>query len=429
MRIVTTHTNTDFDALASMVAATFLYPGTIGILPSQIRSNVKAFLSLHQDLFHIVPRKGFDLEGVKELVVVDANNWGRLERMTELKDRDGVKIHVWDHHMQGANIETERMRRHELGANVTQMVEEMKARDCAFSPMHATLFLLGIYDDTGRLSYPSATPRDAAMTGFLLENGADLNVATAYLSSSFDNGQTDILTSMLARDEVVSVSGFDVAVCLVDQECGSAMLAPVVTKYKEIKGVDGVFGVFRLDDQSCIVIARSGHRDLDVGSVIRILGGGGHPAAGSAMVKSGDVDALYAQVCDLVREMDKPQVTVAKIMSGAGNWLTPSMKLEEARMVLDQEPLHAALVVENGACLGLLGPVEMSKVKRPSQCASPVKAFMRRNIQTIGPDQGIQEALRLFSNTGVPMLPVVREGKVVGKVTRTDLMLQMYDLG
>jgi CBS domain-containing protein len=71
----------------------------------------------------------------------------------------------------------------------------------------------------------------------------------------------------------------------------------------------------------------------------------------------------------------------------------------------------------------------MSKVKRPSQFTSPVKAFMRRNIHTIAPDQGIQEALRLLYNTGVPMLPVVSEGKLVGKVTRTDLMLQMYDLG
>jgi len=429
MHIATTHTNTDFDALASLVAATFLYPGALGILPSQIRPNVKAFLSLHQDLFHIVPRKGFDLNGVEQLVVVDANNWGRLERMNELKDRDDVEVHVWDHHMKGENIEAVSMRQYELGANVTQMVEEMQKRDCAFSPMHATLFLLGIYDDTGNLSYPSATPRDAAMTGFLLENGADLNVASAYLSSSFDDGQTDILTRMLARDEVFSISGFKVAVCSVDLECGSAMLAPVVTKYKEIKGVDGVFGVFQLDSHTSIVIARGGHRDLDVGQVIRALGGGGHPAAGSAMVKSGDVGELYQRVCDLVREMDKPQVTVEKIMSGSGMCLSPAMKLEDARHVLDQEQLHAALVVDEGACLGLLSAVEMSKVKRPSQFTSPVKAFMRRNVQTIGPDQGIQEALRLLSDSGVPLLPVLQDGKLVGKVTRTDLMLQMYDLG
>lgn len=429
MRIATTHTNTDFDALASLVAATFLYPGTLAVLPSQIRPNVKAFLSLHQDLFHIVPRKGFELNAVEQLVVVDANNWGRLERMKELKDRDGVDIHIWDHHMKGENIEASFMQIQELGANVTQMLETMKARDCAFSPMHATLFLLGIYDDTGNLTYPSVTPRDAVITGFLLENGADLNVASAYLSSSFDDGQTDILTQMLAEDEVFSVGGFQMAVCSVDFECGSTMLAPVVTKYKEIKGVDAVFGVFQLDSHSSIVIARSGHRDLDVGQVIRALGGGGHPAAGSAMIKSEDVGELYVRVCGLVREMDRPQMTVGKIMSGKGTCLTPDMKLKEASPVLDKERLHAALVVDKGKCLGILSAVEMSKLKRPSQYASPVKAFMRRNLPTIGPDQGIKEALGILSDTGVPMLPVVKGDQLLGKVTRTDLMLQIYDLG
>jgi len=429
MRIATTHTNTDFDALASLVAATFLYPGTLAILPSQIRPNVKAFLSLHQDLFHIVPRKGFELDAVDQLVVVDANNWGRLERMNELKDQDGVDVHIWDHHMKGGNIQASFKQIQELGANVTQMVETMKARDCAFSPMHATLFLLGIYDDTANLTYPSVTPRDAAITGFLLENGADLNVASAYLSSSFDEGQTDILTQMLAQDEVFSVGGFQMAVCSVGFECGSTMLAPVVTKYKEIKGVDGVFGVFQLDSHSSIVIARSGHRDLDVGQVILSLGGGGHPAAGSAMIKSGDVGELYARVCGLVREMDRPQMTVEKIMSDKGTCLAPDMKLKNASTVLDKERLHAVLVVDKGKCLGILSAVEMSKVKRPSQYASPVKAFMRRNLPTIGPDQGIKEALGMLSDTGVPMLPVVRDGQLLGKVTRTDLMLQIYDLG
>ena len=429
MRIATTHTNTDFDALASLVAATFLYPGILAVLPSQIRPNVKAFLSLHQDLFHIVPRKGFDLNAVDQLVVVDANNWGRLERMDELKDRDGVDIQVWDHHMKGENIEAGFMQIQELGANVTQMVETMKARDCAFSPMHATLFLLGIYDDTGNLTYPSVTPRDAVITGFLLENGADLNVASAYLSSSFDDGQTDILTRMLAKDEVFSVGGYQMAVCCVDVECGSTMLAPVVTKYKEIKGVDGVFGVFQLDSHSSIVIARSGHRDLDVGQVIRALGGGGHPAAGSAMIKSGDVGELYARVCALVRKMDRPQMTVEKIMSGKGTCLPPDMKLEAASTVLEKERLHAALVVDNGKCLGILSAVEMSKVKRPSQYASPVKAFMRKNLPTIGPDQGVKEALEILFDTDVPMLPVLKEDQLLGKVTRADLMLQIYDLG
>jgi len=50
MQIVTTHKNTDFDALASVIAATLIYPGTVPILPRSLNPNVKAFLSIHKDL-------------------------------------------------------------------------------------------------------------------------------------------------------------------------------------------------------------------------------------------------------------------------------------------------------------------------------------------------------------------------------------------
>jgi len=72
MRIVTSHTNTDFDALASMVACTCLYPGTIAILPSHIMPGVKAFLAIHKDLLRIRSRKDLDLDLVESMTILVA---------------------------------------------------------------------------------------------------------------------------------------------------------------------------------------------------------------------------------------------------------------------------------------------------------------------------------------------------------------------
>ena len=74
MQIITTHTNTDFDGLASMVACTFLYPGAVGYIPSHMSPEVKSFLAIHQDMLHIRPRKELDVEQVDSLVIVDTNN-------------------------------------------------------------------------------------------------------------------------------------------------------------------------------------------------------------------------------------------------------------------------------------------------------------------------------------------------------------------
>ena len=40
MLIATTHKNTDFDALASVIGATLLYPGCIGVVPKMTNKDV-----------------------------------------------------------------------------------------------------------------------------------------------------------------------------------------------------------------------------------------------------------------------------------------------------------------------------------------------------------------------------------------------------
>ena len=100
MQIVTTHKNADFDAFASVIAATLLFPNAIAVLPKTLNPNVKAFLSIHKELFLTRTPAEVDLKAVNRLVVVDANSWSRLDRMEALKDRKGLEILVWDHHLE-----------------------------------------------------------------------------------------------------------------------------------------------------------------------------------------------------------------------------------------------------------------------------------------------------------------------------------------
>jgi len=81
MIIITTHKGTDFDALASLVAASLLYPGSKPVLPTSINENLKAFLSIHKDLFDLYSPKDIIVEDVKTLVVVDTHSWNRIEGM------------------------------------------------------------------------------------------------------------------------------------------------------------------------------------------------------------------------------------------------------------------------------------------------------------------------------------------------------------
>jgi CBS domain-containing protein len=51
---------------------------------------------------------------------------------------------------------------------------------------------------------------------------------------------------------------------------------------------------------------------------------------------------------------------------------------------------------------------------------------MRRDIPVVKPEQGVQEVLSLFSDMEVAILPVLEKEILIGVLTRSDLLLQLY---
>lgn len=428
MRIVTTHTNTDFDALASMVACTCLYPGTIAILPSHVMPCVKAFLSIHRDLLRIKPRKQLDLDGVDSLIVVDANNWKRLDRMEELTRKDDLEIIAWDHHMEGVTIQSGVTYREEVGAAVTLLLEEMERQDTPFTPMQATLFLLGIYHDTGCLSFSSSTPRDVRMVAFLLENGADLNVVAAYLSDTIDDPHSEVFSNMLTAARTVEMDGLKVGICAQPVKSGLTMLASLVSKYKEFKGLDAAFGIFVTDHNKVMVIARGNPRGVDVGAVVRELGGGGHPAAGSAVVKGTTLEAVVERVEALIREVSQKDVPVQDLMSNPERFMVdPSLTMAEAWQVMEDERLNGLLVCDGMRFLGAVSSETFAKAEKSFRMDTSVKGFMNARVSTAASKDSARKAVELMNSSEDGILPVVEDGLLIGVLTRGNLVFHIYE--
>ena len=429
MQIITTHTNMDFDALASVVACTFLYPEARGILPSHMAPEVKAFLSVHQDLFKVLPRKGFDERPVESLIVVDANTWHRLDRMDYLSRKKPLHIICWDHHMQGSTIIADEEHREEVGATITLLLEEMQRRDTAFSPMHATLFLLGIYDDTGCLCFSSATARDAHMVGYLLENGADLNIVSAYLNNTVDEAHAEVFSSMLSSAQTFDLEGLKVGLCLQPVKSGLTMLANLVSRYKEFKGLDVALGVFPTDLGKCMVIGRSSPRGIDIGYVMRKIGGGGHAGAGSAVIKDAVPEELAATIMDHVRNAVQKGESVGDIMSRPEAFTaTSDMTMAQARKILSQRQINALMICEKGRFLGTLSALDVAKAERSHRLETSVKGYMKRNIPKLSPQQNARQALELMNQSSDGVLPVVDADRLVGVMTRGNLILEIYDI-
>ena len=82
MIIATTHKGTDFDGLASVIAATILYPGCVGVVPKMSNRNVDQFLSTHKTAFNLILPGEVKFDSVTKLVVAVPR--GDIAELTDL---------------------------------------------------------------------------------------------------------------------------------------------------------------------------------------------------------------------------------------------------------------------------------------------------------------------------------------------------------
>jgi len=428
MKIITTHRNADFDALASVMAVRILCPEAIPVLPKQVNPNVKAFLSIHKDVFETYTFDQVDLELVKKLVVVDTNKWERLEGMAGLRERNDLDIQLWDHHAIRGNISTPSMISEVIGATITLLLRRIKDEGKILTPIQATLFLLGIYEDTGNLTFPSTTAEDAYAAAYLLERKADLTIATTFLRPAYGEKQKEILFSMLQDAERLRVKGHTISVSHVEIGGHVDSLAVVMRMYREILNVDAAVGLFiNKSRKTCMVIGRSHADEIDISLVMRGLGGGGHPGAGSAMLKDCQPDDVREKILTLIQGEQPASVQISDIMSFPVITVRSDDTMEDVAFLLRKKGCTGVPVLENDELVGIISRRDFRKIKKVGQMKSPVKAYMSRKIVTIEPGLSPKQAANQMVRHDVGRLPVVENGRVIGIVTRSDSMLYFYD--
>lgn len=429
MQIVTTHKNTDFDGFASVIAATLLFPEAMAVLPKNLNPNVKAFLSIHKELFLTHTAADVDLKAVDRLIVVDVNSWSRLDRMEPLENRNGIEILLWDHHIEQGSIQASSSCIEPVGATTTLLVRELKKKRKRLTPMQATLLLAGIYEDTGNLTFPSTTAEDAHAAGWLLERKADLIILSTFLKPAYSEKHKAILFKMLQNAERSKIKGHRISINKISIAGHVDSLAVVVRMAMEILNVDAAFGIFSEPGQGrCMVIGRGQTDGLDVGAIMRSMGGGGHPRAGSAQLKAVHPDAVEQWIRELIQGNQQSSVQISDLMSFPVSTVASQTTMEEVAMMLRHKGITGIPVVDDGRIVGMISRRDFRRVRKDSQLKSPVKAFMSKEVLTIAPGNSPMRAAAIMVKHDVGRLPVVENGRVIGILTRSDVMRFFYDL-
>lgn len=423
MQLILTHEQADFDALASLFGASLLDERAIPVLPRRINRNVRSFITLYGAEFSFMDPRDLPPGKVEHVTLVDTQSLVTLKGM-------GAKttVRVVDHHPLRSGLPDDwQVTIEEIGATTTMLVEAMQVGNGHLTSVQATLLLLGIYEDTGSLTYSRTTPRDVRASAWLLEQGASLKIAADFLNPPLSSGQRKLYEELLDNSQTHHINGHRVVIACGDASQMDEEISTLAHKLRDLLDPDALFVVVSTQE-GVRIVARSSSDAIDVSGVMAEFGGGGHDRAAAALIRDGEGDQVEAlkEACEKLLKVlhahVQPSVTVAQIMSRGPQLLEPETPVKQIAQMMQRTGFEGYPVVEAGRVVGLLTrrAVDRALTHKLNLTAA---SLMEAGEVTVSPEDSLQFLQTRMTDSGWGQIPVVDDGgSVIGIVTRTDLL-------
>ncbi len=181
------------------------------------------------------------------------------------------------------------------GSLVTLLVRIIAEREIAVTPFEATVFALGIHEDTGSLTFSTTTTRDAEALAFCMRAGADTQLLEKWLANALTPAQRRTLAGALQSAVELPIADASVLLSALHEDLYVEGVSVVAHRVMDLTGCDAYFLLVEMEAR-VFVTARSRGGRVDVAEALRAIGGGGHTAAASAVVKDRSLDEVAAAV-------------------------------------------------------------------------------------------------------------------------------------
>jgi tRNA nucleotidyltransferase (CCA-adding enzyme) len=419
MNLILTHEQADFDAIASLLAARLLDPESLAVLPRRINRNVRAFLTLYGEKLPFVEFSDLTRKRVERMTLVDTQSPVSVKGSGE-----HTRIHVVDHHPPDPGLDPSWTTHvEELGATTTLLVEAIQESGMELDIVLATLLLMGIYEDTGSLSYPSTTPRDIRASAWLLDCGANLSIAANFLDHPLSEDQRKLYDQLIEDAKTYTYHGLSV---IIASGTAAGMVEEISTlahKLRDLFDPDGLFVLVALNG-GVQLVARSRVDSIDVGMVAEKFGGGGHSRAAAALIREQSIEQVELSLLNHLDQVIQPVKNVGEIMSRGPQVLHPGEKISKAADRMQRFGHEGYPVVEGGRVVGLLTRRAVDRAMTHGMQEQRVSSIMEAGDLVVHPLDSVQHLQRVMIEYGWGQVPVVDPAtdEIVGIVTRTDII-------
>ncbi len=421
MELILTHENADFDALASQLAAHKLMPGASPVLPNRLNRNVRHFMALYRDELPFCEMKDLPREPVTRVIVVDTQSIQTVRGMS-----DSTAVIVIDHHSRRDWLDPSwQVTLESIGATTTLLTEQLREQAVMLTPIEATLLLLGIYEDTGALTYDATTPRDAYAAAWLLESGALLDIVSDFLHYPLAEDQRRLYDRLLENARSYTIEGYPVVIASASAHDVVEEVATLAHKLRDLLDPAALFLLVDLG-QHIQLVARSTDDAIDVGEVAEHFGGGGHGRAAAAIIRGMKLHEAQDALLALLPRLIRPALTVADLMSHGVKTLPPHTRAREAAERMRRYGYEGFPIVKDGRVIGLLTRRAVDRALDHGLTGVRVEQLMEAGEITVRVDDSIATLQQTMMTSGWGQIPVVDStGGIIGVVTRTDLIKHM----
>ncbi len=430
MEVISAHINADFDTLGSMIGAHKLYPQAKLVFPGSLEKTLKEALSTAglQETFYRV--KDIDLALVTRLILVDVRSPARLGAFADIIGKEGLEVHIYDHHpaSEGDLSGTLEVVK-EYGSTTTVITEILRDKGLKVSAAEATVMMAGIYEDTGSLTYPSTTVNDLNAAAYLLEAGADLSALSDMLTRELTPEEVSFLNELLKNETTVTFGGREIVIAEGTFTEHGGDISILAHKIRDIEGMESLFMLVDSGER-VHVVARSKARGVNVGHVLKLLGGGGHAHAASVTLKGLTLTEARATLLGALKRAVPPTESAADIMSFPPITVESDTPLRQASAILGRYNINAIPVVEGGLFTGVITRQTIDKAVYHGLGDEEIADFMSTDVECVGPDTSLGEIREMFVRHGQRLIPVLQGHSVRGVITRTDILrLLQRDIG
>ncbi|MBF0224175.1 MAG: CBS domain-containing protein [Desulfobacterales bacterium] len=428
LSVITTHTNADFDALGSMLAAQKIYPGSVVIFPGSQENNLRNFfISSMVYLFNMADVVSLEISKITQLIIVDTGQSIRIGKLAKALENKNIDIHIYDHHPdENHDIKADFKVNIRTGATVSILTEIIQKKNIKISPDEATIMCLGIYEDTGSFSYASTTDRDFMAAAFLLAKGANVNTITNLISREITPHQVSILNDLLNATFTYDINGVEIALSVIAREHYEPDFAFLVQKVMKMQNLNALFCICRMGNK-IIIVARSRVPEVDVGAILsEIGGGGGHNFAASATIRDETLVQVEQRLFEIIYQRVKIRKQAKDILSSPAISVRPGIIFQEASAVLTRYNISSLLVTEKkdgkDILLGIISRKVVEKALHHGLSDISISEYMDRDINSVSPYANIDEIQEKIIENKQRILPVIDKGLLTGVISRTDLL-------